>query len=67
MLAVEISGGSEKGIGLHVWVPATDRRHGKYRGAPDWEGNTLVVVGGHLVVAGGRMVATGEERKGKRV
>ena len=62
LLAVEVSGGSQNGIGLHVWVPATDRRRGKYQGTPDGEGNTLVVVGGDLVVAGGRMVATGEER-----
>ncbi|GFZ17040.1 hypothetical protein Acr_26g0003100 [Actinidia rufa] len=66
LLAVEVSDSSQNGIGLHVWVPATDRRHGKYRGTPDVEGNTLVVVGGDLVVAGGSMVAAGEERGGEK-
>ncbi|GFZ14510.1 hypothetical protein Acr_24g0007000 [Actinidia rufa] len=47
-LAVEISDNFRNGIVLHVWVPATDRQHGKCRGTPEGEGNTLVVVGGRV-------------------
>ncbi|GFY81183.1 hypothetical protein Acr_01g0009920 [Actinidia rufa] len=66
LMAVEVSGGSQNGIGLHVWVSETDRKHGNYRGTPDGEGNTLVVVGGDLVVAGGRWWPR-VRREGKRV
>ncbi|GFY92921.1 hypothetical protein Acr_08g0013170 [Actinidia rufa] len=66
LLTVEIFGCSQNGIGLRVWGPANDRRHGNYRRTPDGEGNALVVFGGDLVVAGGRVVATGKEREAKR-
>ncbi|GFZ17024.1 hypothetical protein Acr_26g0002940 [Actinidia rufa] len=65
LLAVEVSGGSQNEIGLHMWVPATNRRHGKYQGTPDGEGNTLVVVGGDLVVAGGRWWTRVRRERGK--